>query len=83
MFTFIIQILTIFSVVVTSLINLSMCTGDQKLWLTLLAMSLGCILPAPKLPTDLAAAAKLPPQTDIKVLPVLENLSRDDPERHG
>ena len=45
---FIGQIATLFIVVLASLANLSFGIGDQKLWITLLSMSLGCLLPSPK-----------------------------------
>lgn len=48
-FIFTMQMLTLFCVILASLINLSIDAGDQKLWLTLLTMSLGCILPTPKM----------------------------------
>lgn len=46
---FIFQVLTLFSVSLISLINLSLNLEEQKLWVGLLSMSLGCILPAPRL----------------------------------
>lgn len=48
-YLFIAQISTLFFVILASLINLSLNIGDQKLWITLLSMSLGCILPTPKM----------------------------------
>jgi len=43
------QVAIIFTIVVTSIINLSLQTGDDKLWIALLSSSIGYILPNPTL----------------------------------
>ena len=43
------QTALIFIVVITSIVNLSLGTGDDKLWTSLLSSSLGYLLPNPKL----------------------------------
>lgn len=66
MINFIAQLLTLFTVVIASLINLSLNMGDQRLWLTLLSMSLGCILPSPKIPNKNSSISRNASNTNIK-----------------
>jgi hypothetical protein len=54
LYLFIGQIVTLFFVVVISLVNLSVGTNEQKLWITLLSISLGCLLPSPKFNTKMS-----------------------------
>lgn len=63
MITYFMQMLTLFCIVLASLINLSMSVGDQRLWLTLLSMSLGCILPTPKISNKNDASSRTPSRT--------------------
>lgn len=46
---FTVQAIAILSVIIASLINLSLKTGNQQLWTVVLTSTLGYILPAPKL----------------------------------
>jgi len=48
-FTFIAQIIVIYAIIATSIIHLSLKSGDHELWLILLSSSLGYILPSPGL----------------------------------
>lgn len=66
-YLFIGQITTLFFVVLVSLANLSFGMGEQKLWITLLSVSLGCLLPTPKLNNKMNAAGLVRTNTtDIK-----------------
>jgi hypothetical protein len=47
--TFLCQILIVAIIVVSALINLSLENGDKTLWSTLLASSLGYVLPNPSI----------------------------------
>ena len=46
---FIFQIIIIYIVIITCIINLSLKNGTSELWVSLLSYSLGCILPSPKI----------------------------------
>ncbi len=46
---FIFQVLTLFLISLISMISLALNLGDQRLWLALLSMALGCLLPSPKI----------------------------------
>lgn len=49
-FVFMVQVMLIYIVVITSIVNLTINTGiDDKLWTALLSSSLGYILPNPSL----------------------------------
>ena len=45
------QVALIFMIVVTSVVNLMMERGDEKLWIALLCSSIGYLLPNPSLKT--------------------------------
>ena len=45
---FLSQIIILYVVILTCIINLSINSGKNELWVSLLSYSLGCILPAPK-----------------------------------
>lgn len=47
--TYVVQVLTVFTIVVASLIQLSLGSTDKELWLVLLSTSVGYILPSPGL----------------------------------
>ena len=42
------QIIILYVVILTCIVNLSMNVGNNELWVSLLSYSLGCILPSPK-----------------------------------
>ena len=44
---FIVQVLVIFIVVITSIVNLSLQNGDSNLWTALLSCSIGYVIPNP------------------------------------
>ena len=46
---FIAQIVIIYVIVITSIVNLSLEYGDAKLWIALLSSNIGYLLPNPKL----------------------------------
>ena len=46
------QVILIYIVVITSLINIAIDNGDSTLWISLLCSCLGYILPNPSLPSD-------------------------------
>ena len=48
-FGFVSQIIIIYIIIISSVINLSIENGDKTLWCTLLASSLGCLMPNPRL----------------------------------
>lgn len=48
--TYFSQIILIFFLIVTSVVNLSLHTAPRELWITLLASSVAVLLPAPILP---------------------------------
>lgn len=50
--TFFAQIIIIYIIILTAVINLSIENGDKTLWCTLLASCLGYILPAPSIKTS-------------------------------
>jgi hypothetical protein len=50
---FIVQILVIFTVVVSSIANLSFKNGDSNLWTALLSCSIGYVLPNPKVKSSI------------------------------
>ena len=56
--TFFCQIIIIYIIIITSVINLSINNGDKTLWCTLLASALGYCLPAPSI-----RASKYPKKT--------------------
>lgn len=43
------QIIILYIVIITCIINLSCNNGKNELWVSLLSYSLGCLLPSPKL----------------------------------
>ncbi len=47
------QVFSIFIVIIASLYNLSVKNGDEKLWLSLLSMFLGYLMPNPKIKNDI------------------------------
>ena len=49
--TYFSQIVLIFFIVLTSVINLTLHTSHQELWLTLLSSAVGVLLPAPIFPS--------------------------------
>jgi len=44
---FFVQVALIFVVVIASIVNLALKTGDDKLWIVLLSSSIGYLLPSP------------------------------------
>ena len=48
-FTFIAQIIVVYMIIVTSLVQISLRSPDKELWLFLLSSSIGYILPSPGL----------------------------------
>lgn len=46
---FIFQVIILYVVIITCIINLSLKNGTSELWVSLLSYSLGCILPSPKI----------------------------------
>ena len=46
------QVIIIYIVVITSLINISIGNGDTTIWLSLMCSCLGYMLPNPSLPTE-------------------------------
>lgn len=46
---FISQVIILYIVIITCIVNLSMKNGISELWVSLLSYSLGCLLPSPKL----------------------------------
>ncbi len=44
---FVSQIVILLIVIITSIINISLGVGDEKIWITLLSTSLGVVLPNP------------------------------------
>ncbi len=44
---FVSQIIILLIVIITSIINISLGVGDEKIWITLLSTSLGVVLPNP------------------------------------
>jgi len=46
---FFVQVALIFVVVIASIVNLALKTGDDKLWIVLLSSSIGYLLPTPNL----------------------------------
>jgi len=46
------QIIIIYIVVISSLINIAFAEGDDKVWISLLCSCLGYMLPNPSLPTE-------------------------------
>ena len=47
--TFIFQVIILYIVIITCIINLSLKNGTSELWVSLLSYSLGCLLPSPKI----------------------------------
>lgn len=43
------QVTLIFIICITSIVNLSLGNGEDRLWITLLSSSIGYLLPSPKL----------------------------------
>ena len=46
---FIFQIIVLYIIIIAAIINLSLSTKDQQLWIALLSSSIGYLLPNPKL----------------------------------
>ena len=46
---FIFQVIILYIVIITCIINLSLKNGTSELWVSLLSYSLGCLLPSPKI----------------------------------
>ena len=46
---FISQVIILYIVIITCIVNLSMKNGISELWVSLLSYSLGCLLPSPRL----------------------------------
>lgn len=46
---FISQVIILYIVIITCIINLSLKNGISELWVSLLSYSLGCLLPSPRL----------------------------------
>jgi len=46
---FISQVIIIYLIVITCILNLSLNNGKSDLWISLLSYSLGCMLPSPKI----------------------------------
>ena len=46
---FVFQVIILYIVIITCIINLSLKNGTSELWVSLLSYSLGCILPSPKI----------------------------------
>ena len=47
--TFIFQVIILYILIITCIMNLSLKNGTSKLWVSLLSYSLGCLLPSPKI----------------------------------
>ena len=47
--TFIFQVIILYIVIITCIINLLLKNGTSELWVSLLSYSLGCLLPSPKI----------------------------------
>ncbi len=58
---FISQVLIVYIVVFTSIVNLSINNGDSNLWIALLGSCLGYILPSPKLKATKVVTQSEPP----------------------
>jgi hypothetical protein len=56
---FIVQILVIFIVVITSIVNLTLQNGDTNLWTALLSCSIGYVLPNPKVKAGISSDQKI------------------------
>lgn len=56
------QILILFMVITSCIINISLKNGDNTLWISLLSSSIGLILPYPKL-----KRCKLPKPVEVEV----------------
>ena len=48
-FIFIVQVILVYIVVVTSIVNLSLNTGDREVWIVLLSSATGYLLPSPSM----------------------------------
>ena len=46
---FVFQVIILYIVIITCIINLSLRNGTSELWVSPLSYSLGCILPSPKI----------------------------------
>ena len=55
--TFLSQIVIIYAIIITSLVQISLQSQDKELWLILLSTSIGYILPSPGLKYKRSAAA--------------------------
>ncbi len=55
--TFLSQIVIIYAIIITSLVQISLQSPDKELWLILLSTSIGYILPSPGLKYKRSAAA--------------------------
>lgn len=65
---FVAQVLLLFIVVVTSLVNLSLENGNTNLWTMVLTSSIGIMLPNPRLKVG----------NDTKALPFIDELKADN-----
>ena len=45
---FLCQVIILYISIITCFINLTVCNGPNELWITVLSLSLGTILPSPK-----------------------------------
>ena len=45
---FLCQVIILYISILTCFVNLTMCNGPNELWITVLSLSLGTILPSPK-----------------------------------
>ena len=45
---FLCQVIILYISIITCFVNLTMCNGPNELWITVLSLSLGTILPSPK-----------------------------------
>ncbi|MCP3667609.1 MAG: hypothetical protein GY696_34805 [Gammaproteobacteria bacterium] len=49
--TYLLQVLLLYIVIIASIVNLSLCNGNDKVWLGLLTSSIGLLLPNPRFDT--------------------------------
>lgn len=54
--TFLSQVIILYIVIITCIVNLSIGAGNNELWVSLLSYSLGCILPSPKIKRALSTS---------------------------
>lgn len=67
---FVVQLLVLVSIMITSIVNIMMKTGNLPLWTALLGSSLGYLLPTPKLSKSMKSETPAHPSSQASSIAI-------------